>query len=459
MKQCPWMLIGLLSVFAQISSAAAQEPSANSTQASVFSMPLLDRLFPGKRPCPCPPGEQLVAPVAPKTPPVAPTTPPNAPPAPQAAAQPAPSEDLLAGESESKSVQGTNTVVAAGKGLGSAVFDPNATFSKTAVLTPLILPGMFTAATPQSAMPVDQVFFNYGNFGSVACVLNRPVFKPSVYTFTPQEFTTFTPSSVSQNRSTQAGFNLSSFNIGVEKTFLDGLGSVYVSVPLLYAADNVTGQQIDGLGDISAGIKVALFRSQTGSVLTAGLTVTTPTGHAAEATSFKENAEGTALIPSGLTTINPTFIQPWLAGLWIKDRFFIQEYIAVVVPTDDRLANFINNDLSTGYTIYQSPQGILTSVTPIFAAQALLPLSNVGTPTSGTTSQFSANVPLIGNEIPTIPAAQSPAAFYYPDQLILTGGLQIGLWNRALFSAGVVVPVVGPNAFTVGATAGINFLF
>jgi hypothetical protein len=346
-------------------------------------------------------------------------------------------------------------VAAAGTGLASATAVATQTASNgtttinnvttTSSQTPLVLPGLFTAINPESALPVDRVFLGYGYFDS----------------FRVRQSVGLTPV-------TRSGFNLNRLDVGAEKTFLNGLGSIYVRMPFLDATDNSANLPIDGMGDISAGLKFSLLASkETGSTLTAGMTVSAPTSRDLHVTtsSFRpasgSNLDGIVLPPDVTTTVNPTFLQPWVGGLLVLDRLFVQEYLGVVIPTDDRVSTFINNDVALGYQVYRCPGGWLSSVTPTFDVQALLPLNHQGAPAPSQfqpipASQFAAastNPAVLGNAVPSGLSLNSPY------QVFLSEGVQIGLADRAVLSTGVVTPVTGPKAFTVGVTVGLNFFF
>jgi hypothetical protein len=267
---------------------------------------------------------------------------------------------------------------------------------------------------------------------------------------------------------TRTGFNLNRFDVGAEKTFLNGLGSLYVRVPFLDATDNITGLAIDGLGDISAGLKVSLLTDrETGSTLTAGCTVSTPTSRDLTVTTSIFTLDTTAstsgaTLPAGLrtpttATVNPTFVQPWVAGLLALDRLFVQDYFGVVIPTDDRVSTFLNNDFAVGYQVYRCRDRFISSIAPILDVQALIPLNHQGTPAPATT-----DLSFPGNGITATALRQmvpSNLTLNSPYQVWVTGGAQIGLADRVLLSAGVVTPVIGPKAYTVGATVGLNFFF
>jgi hypothetical protein len=339
------------------------------------------------------------------------------------------------------------------------------------VFTPLILPGLFTAMVGQSAVPVDRIFFDYGYFnrvavhgvGSSAPMLVRtttthkePIFDPSHEIIIGYKTSTMVNTlGVAQSSETVSGFNLHAFNLGVEKTFLDGLASVYVTLPFLNATDNISGQQINGLGDVTAGSKLILYQSlQTGNTLTAGLTVSFPSAHAAVSNSLVQsnNGNGDTLLPSTSVRVNPTFFQPWVAGLLNFDRLYVHEYFGVVVPTDSQVATFLNSDFTVGYSLYRSIDGGM-SVTPTIGVQALIPVSNRGIPAGlGTATPVAFN----NGALPT-PAAPTP--FLYTDQVFVSGGVQLGLSERWLFSANAVVPLAAPRGYTVGATFSLNFFY
>jgi hypothetical protein len=466
MKHLAWMSAGILTLAGLASPCAAQttrpilpapEESVQTPAASPFSSASRPHLGKPSIPCPPPPTIPGTATPDPSTPTPTPTPPPAAP--------------DFSGAGEYKGSAGGTTSAIAGTGIAGAVTgDP----TSTSVFTPLILPGLFTATVGQSALPVDRVFFEIGYFNRVAVQgvgsgtpslvrknVNTIVSTPNSDPEGPPTIS-FVPSvqtlGVAQSAAPVAGFNLNTFNIGVEKTFLDGIGSVYMSVPLLYATDNISGQQINGLGDINAGFKFILYQSlETGNTLTGGFTVSFPSGHAATSSSYvqSDNGSGSTLAPATSTSVNPTYLQPWAAGLLVFDRLYMHEYFGVVVPTDQRVATFLNSDFTVGYTLFRAGESRwFTSVTPTMSIQALIPVTNTGTPAGqGTTT----TVPLNSNG--TLPTPTAPATFGFTDQVFVSGGVQLGLGERWLLSGNVVVPVAGPRGYSVGATFGLNYFY
>src|SRR5262249_12299648 len=135
-----------------------------------------------------------------------------------------------------------------------------------------------------------------------------------------------TPGTVTRITPGGDGFNLNTYTVGLEKTLFDGRASVYVRIPVLEATQNVSGQAIDGLGDVSAGFKFALLADrETGSTFTGGLTVSAPTARDTIITSTRQNsttsftsadAPGTTppagmpeVVVQGPTTPGPTVVQ------------------------------------------------------------------------------------------------------------------------------------------------------
>jgi hypothetical protein len=314
---------------------------------------------------------------------------------------------------------GNETVAQALIGGGGAQAGAVAGGGILATPRPLILPGLFTAAVVESAQPADRIFTEYGYFSGFR-VTSPLGFGGSVM-----------------------GFNLNYWDFGVEKAFFDGRASIVLHVPVLDATANSTGIPIDGFGDITAGIKVAVLRDcETGTTLSAGMLVSAPTARNEVFTT------DTTTVPATTTTVNPTFLQPFVAGVAVLDNFFVQDYFAVVIPTDGRVSTFLNNDFNIGYRLYRCDSGdrLLTSITPTLDVQTLLPVNHRGVP---------GPLPLPAG----VPASVDAGTFGFPDQLFLTEGVQLGIGERAVISGGIVEPLMGPKAFTIGFTMGFNLYF
>src|SRR5262249_3768923 len=133
-----------------------------------------------------------------------------------------------------------------------------------------------------------------------------------------------------------------------------------------------------------------------------------------------------------------------------------QEYFGIVVPSDNRVATYLNNDVSIGYLLYRDRNGgLVTSVTPTASVQVLVPLNHRGSfPDGFLATSF---VPFTSNG--ALPAAPPPNPFTFTDQVFVTAGAEIGLGERWSASANIVIPVAGPRGYNLGATFSLNYFY
>jgi hypothetical protein len=404
--------------------------------------------------CPLPGAPQTLPPPTSSVPsaPSAPAAPPEAAPPP---AETPTGTGAFRGPSSTNLVMSNLALAGSGTSATSAAAATGAgavNLTSQVAATPSILPGLLTAASVQSARPMDRVFFTYSYLDRFQVLQGG---SPSISSTTGTPLTVFSPVT------RQPGFNLNMYYAGVEKTFLDGAASAYVVAPFLQATNNTTGQAIDGVGDIFAGLKYVLWSdAQRGSLFTVGMTVATPTGHNSTVTTqqlltFPAGATSPATVQPFTSTVNPTYLQPWLAALLARDRVFVQEYFGVIIPTDSAVSTFINNDIAVGFQLYRSQCSFLSSITPIIDLQTLLPINHIG---SSTTS--AAGPTALG-----MPAGTPPALFAtsntltFSNQVFLTSGVQFGLGDRAMLTTGVITPLAGPKAFNWGVTVGLNLFY
>ncbi len=435
MKTRSWKYAAVMALAGIASPCVAQTPPLLPTwQGGPIHRPRLLFERPSNSPD-CPPQAMPMNPQDPATPSSSPSA--------------APVEDLPM-EGRYKSSFGLGTAVSAGNGIGAAVASGPAGFPiptanmKVATLssTPLILPGLFTAASAQSVIPVDRVSFDYGYF---------------------DRFAIASPTGV------RPGFNLNQYSATVEKTFLNGVASAYINVPMLSATQNVSGQDINGVGDISAGFKVVIWKDrETGNTFTGGLTVSAPTARPTTITNtllitftggptppgVTPPAVGDVITVTSKETINPTYLQPYIGGLVSWDKLYAQQYLGVVVPTDNRVATFINSNTVLGYNVYSDPSRFIRSITPTLGMQLLLPVNHISNTTGSSTTAVD-----ITCLTTTYPSDQLPTRLGFSDQVFLTVGAQVGLGERCLFSAGVVTPVVGPRGYGVGGMFGLSYFY
>jgi hypothetical protein len=216
---------------------------------------------------------------------------------------------------------------------------------------------------------------------------------------------------------------------GLEKTFLDGTASIGIRLPLnSLSADS----PIRGLGGTSTAVgnltvfsKFVLWQDfNTGSLVSTGLAVTAPNG-----------GSRFAGAPSS-PPFRDTQIQPFVGYIWKRDRWFMQGFEAIDVPTLSSDVTMLYNDVGIGYFLYQAAQrdAFVTSIVPVFETHINVPLNHRGA--------------LRFND---------PAGT--PDVVDLTFGVNFILGRRAVFTAGFVDPVTGPRPFDFEWTALLNVFF
>jgi hypothetical protein len=205
---------------------------------------------------------------------------------------------------------------------------------------------------------------------------------------------------------------------GLEKTFLDGNGSVGFRLP--FFEPDGTYADASNIGDLSLILKYAVLNNHaTGNVLSTGLVLTVPTGPSIQTIDGK---------------INDTLIQPYVGYLVHGGAFFIQGFSSLVIPTDPKDITILFNDLEIGYTLYRgNGHETIRSISPVLEGHLVTPLSN-------RTSMNSSQV-------------------FLPDILDFTAGVHVGLGERLLFSTGVNFPVTGPKPYDVEVLAQLSYQF
>jgi hypothetical protein len=208
---------------------------------------------------------------------------------------------------------------------------------------------------------------------------------------------------------------------GFEKTFFDGAASVEVRAPVLELTSDVGGFSNSDFGDLTVIGKYAFYRDRTNNnVISGGLAITAPTGG------------GISTIDG---TIHSTLIQPFVGYLWNFDRFYIQAFHSVVVPTDSRDICLLFNDIGLNYWLYRSeqPDSLLRFIVPMIEAHVTTPLTH-------------------RNESPS-------DALFLPDTLVMTAGVHFGLFRNGTLSLGVATPVTAPRFFGVEGFVQLNWRY
>ncbi len=263
----------------------------------------------------------------------------------------------------------------------------------------------FKIADHESPAPLDRAYVAFNFFNDVGAAANRAI-----------------DSDVHDQRVYRETF-------GLEKTFFDERASVGLRLPLntLTGESDVPalGGSSTDVGDLSLILKYAAWRDgESGSLVSAGLAVTLPTGPS----SF---AGSQAVVP-----LHDTTLQPFVGYLLNRGDFFLQGFTSIDVPTDRRDVTMLYDDVGVGYHLYRArDEGRwLTGVTPTFEVHVNTPLDHRGSLRPGDVAGT-------------------------PDVVDLTLGTYLELGNRALLGAAVVAPVTGPRPFDVEAIVHFELRF
>lgn len=215
------------------------------------------------------------------------------------------------------------------------------------------------------------------------------------------------------------GGNLNRGVFGFEKTFLEGNASIGVRMPFLQTEGFGSGG-LDGFGDLTVILKYAFLNDcNTGNVFSGGVAVTAPTGIS-------------PALYNG-DRYDATLIQPWLGFIFNADRLYVHGFTSYVHSTDSADVNLYTADVGVGFRLYQGCEdAILTSIIPTVEAHA--------------------NIPLDGSDRYT-------STIYFPDSIVLTGGVHIGLCNRSFLTLGAGLPITGPRPYGAEYLAQYNLRF
>ena len=267
----------------------------------------------------------------------------------------------------------------------------------------------FKIAENQSPQPQDRVFYSFNYFadlnGQVNRALDSPVGNLRVYRHI----------------------------FGFEKTFDEGRGSIGLRVPIntLTADSTISGnfRKLGGTstatGDLTIFTKYILKQNvETGSLLSAGLSVTPTTGPDAFAGA------------NYLTNVHTTTIQPFIGYVINRGNFYIHGFAALDTPASTRDVTTVYNDAGLGYFLYRSnnPRQFLTAVAPTFEVHVNNPLTH--------RDAFNPN---------------DPAAT--PDVVNLTYGINFEAYQSSVLTLGFVTPVTGPRPFDYEALVLLNIRF
>lgn len=213
---------------------------------------------------------------------------------------------------------------------------------------------------------------------------------------------------------------------GLEKTFLDGNASIGFRVPLNTISFRSSVQGLGGSstapGDLSIFLKYVLY-NQGGNLVSTGLQVTAPTGPGAFGGS------------KYYSYFRDTQIQPFVGYLFTRDRFYLQGFSSISVPTTSQDVTMLFNDISIGYYVYRAadPNRFVTAIVPTAEAHLNTPLNHRGFSATDLAST--------------------------PDVLDMTFGTNLEIRKRAILSAAYVTPVTGPKPFNAELVLLLNIWF
>ncbi|WP_435009254.1 hypothetical protein P12x_000506 [Tundrisphaera lichenicola] len=223
--------------------------------------------------------------------------------------------------------------------------------------------------------------------------------------------------------------------LGFEKTFDGGRASFGLRMPIdtLYAGSPIQGNFAKPGGTSTAVGNLSFFTKflvrqdpKTGSLLSAGLVVTPPTGPSSFA--------GAKFISS----IQTTTIQPFVGYIFRRDRFYLHGFSAFEFPVDPADVTLAYNDVGAGYFLYQDPDPnsskFLTAIVPTAEVHINTPL-NHRNPYDPNDVAGSANV------------------------VNLTEGVSFEFRRRSILTFGVVTPVTSPKPFDIEALILFNVRF
>jgi hypothetical protein len=216
---------------------------------------------------------------------------------------------------------------------------------------------------------------------------------------------------------------------GFEKTFLNGDASFGLRVPVntITADSPIRGLGNTGtsFGNITAFTKFIVWKDATAAnLVSTGFAVTAPSG---------PTAFGGAPYSVGFRDVQ---IQPFVGYFFSKDRWYLQGFEAIDVPTDSRDVTMFYSDVGVGYFVYRSPDrgALLKAIAPTFETHLNVPLNHQGSFRVGD------------------PASTATI-------LDFTFGVNFFVGERGALSVGYVQPVTAPQPFSYEWSLLFNYFF
>jgi hypothetical protein len=269
----------------------------------------------------------------------------------------------------------------------------------------------FKIAENQSPQPQDRVFYSFNYYYNLNAAVDKRFDTPIN--------------------------NLRAYReiLGFEKTFDEGRASFGLVLPIdtLYATSTIVGNFAKpggvstSTGDMSLFTKFIVRQDpKTGSLISAGVVVTPPTG--------PRTFAGAGYISS----IHTTTIQPYIGYILRRGNFYLHGFSAFEFPVDPNDVTLAYNDAGLGYFLYQDTDEVanhwLTAIVPTTEVHINTPL-NHRDPYNPNDVAGSANV------------------------VNLTQGLNLEFNHRSIITFGIASPVTSPKPFDLEALVLFNLRF
>ena len=216
---------------------------------------------------------------------------------------------------------------------------------------------------------------------------------------------------------------------GLEKTFNNGKGSIGLRLPINTLTGDSTikglGQTKTATGDLGVFTKYILEQDpRTGSLVSVGLLLTTPTG-----------PRNFASAPY-LRSIHTIDFQPFIGYIWNAGNFYLHGFSSMDFPANPNDVSMIYNDVGVGYYVFRNldARQLLTAVAPTFEVHVNNPMNH---------RDVFNKLDIAGT----------------PDVVNFTYGVNFEFHRRSLVTFALVTPVTSPKPFESEALLLFNFKF
>ena len=208
--------------------------------------------------------------------------------------------------------------------------------------------------------------------------------------------------------------------VGFEYAFWNDTASFGMRLPF---SQNVAPRGFGGnyLGDLSVLLKYAFYDNRrTGDLMSAGLVVSTPIGN-----------DPNIVLADGSQLPVSVLYQPWLGGIWMFQRGYVQGISSLLIPTNRAEPTLVNNSIAASYFLYRNDAARLLKV----VAPAV---------------EFHVRTPLNDRD--------PNGLIFLQDQVNMTSSIHFRS-NRITVSPAFSIPLVGPKPWNYEGMLWINMQF